>query len=583
MADIVPRRASLGGMPAEVLSLIISNLIQYAPPTHIVGILETLGLHKAVHELHDSPKQYRNWKESRSDLVAIHSTSKYMAEAAKPFLYRSIAVEKPHHLEGFYRVLNYSGGSGLGRLVQAIYLLGDLQLGPRLPHYRVQGPLCHTAPLRYLAGILSLTHNLHELLITSPNEKYVEILLQQMCSSQMPVRQPTDPVQEAYSHLASCSVTLKEVGQQETDGHTMQLFPSSSSSILPLSSVRKLRLRHSLHKSDSIIGPVLFHSYKYHYSCHMPTYLEQFPNLETLELLADAPWCWRPSGRTLTDTSPPSYSPMPKLKHLRLYLSSIQEPELVGVCLACPNLETLLVYFANATRPQDRQRLPQGKGLNDVLLDLSRSLRHLELLTAEAGNYLSSPEGDSNGQLRRLICLPRLTNLQCLVVDFTGLFGLVDFINGQDVDELPARCPPNLTQLTIACRWGRRSDCLWPIDGDDEMRVISALKTCYATRLKKLRVLNLDIPSIGRVIHTARQFIQEENVPREAARSLSYLVDNSVNVGLCDLWEQFEYQGDIRDQFPTDAQIQRKRRRLSEANFRRGLVDSGLQGPWYNT
>ncbi|KAK2755277.1 hypothetical protein CKAH01_01169 [Colletotrichum kahawae] len=479
-------RASLGGIPPELFDHIASYLMPNIPPTPVMRPIE------ASYDIHTSAAQYEEWQWTRADLVSLYRTSKGIARASEPALLKTVALAKPYHLRRFLRLLTCPVKRGLGNYVRALYLLGDFQLGPRAPYFCLWRQLYNTKTLTDLAIVLTLTPYVAEFLVTSPNEKYFELLIRAM-RHQMEYTHMMIPASKALTQPARYGLKLHSIAYEGKIPLT--LTPLSFD--LPFSCVRTLRLRHDFTDTDSDIAGdyQLPEAHRHHFSCNIPTYLSQLPNLEIFELLSDAPWCWRPIDKHRDDVTPPDYGDMPRMKKIVLNLSCIQEPELVGLLLACANLQTLAVYFSRNTHPHHFRRLPQGKDLNMALRGLSGSLRHLELVAAKPGNYLPSYPERSAGQRRRLDCLPFLTNVKTLVIDFTGLFGLCDFIHAHDVIDLPNRFPPNVQDLTIGCRWHSNPPLRMAVDYDDELRVVSALADCYNTTLQKLRRLTLDIPT----------------------------------------------------------------------------------------
>ncbi|KAI8174837.1 hypothetical protein K4K51_008190 [Colletotrichum sp. SAR 10_75] len=566
-------RASLGGIPPELFDHIMSYLLPSVPPTVVMRPFET------SYDIHTSAAQYEEWQLTRADLVSLYRTSKGISRASEPALFKNVALAKPYHLRRFLRLLTCPAKHGLGNHVRALYLLGEFQLGPRVPYFRLWRQLYNTRTLTDLAIVLTLIPNVAEFLITSPNEKYFELLIRTM-RHQMEYTHMMIPSTETLTQPESYGLKLHNIA---CEGKTpLTLHPLSFDA--PFSCMRTLRLRHDFTDTDSdLAGDSLPEAHRHHFSCNIPTYLSQLPNLEIFELLSDAPWCWRPIDKHRDDVSLPDYNDMPRMKKLVLHLSCIQEPELVGILLACANLQVLTAYFSRNTNPHQFRRLPQGKDLNQALRGLSGSLRHLELVAAKPGNYLPSYPERFAGQRRRLDCLPYLTNVKTLVVDFTGLFGLCDFINENDVLDLRNRFPPNVQDLTIGCRWHSNPPIRMAVDYDDELRVISALADCYNTTLFKLRRLTLDIPTTCSILEPPcpRIFLSHPMTPMVASRPVAYLMDCGIDVSFHNIWRQFEYQGQIFENYATDRQIERVNNRITEENRRRRLLRTGVKAPWY--
>ncbi|KAJ0386739.1 hypothetical protein COL922a_003814 [Colletotrichum nupharicola] len=335
-------RASLGGIPPELFDHIMSYLMPDIPPTVVMRPFET------SYDIHTSAAQYEEWQLTRADLVSLYRTSKGISRASEPALFKNVALAKSYHLRRFLRLLTCPAKHGLGNHVRAIYLLGEFQLGPRVPYFRLWRQLYNTRTLTDLAIVLTLIPNVAEFLITSPNEKYFELLIRTM-RHQMEYAHMMIPSTKTLTQPESYGLKLHNIACEGKTHLTLQPLSFDS----PFSCVRTLRLRHDFTYTDSdIAGDSLPEAHRHHFSCNIPTYLSQLPNLEIFELLSDAPWCWRPIDKHRDDV--------------------------------------LTAYFSRNTNPHQFRRLPQGKDLNQALRGLSGSLRHLELVAAKPGNYLPS-------------------------------------------------------------------------------------------------------------------------------------------------------------------------------------------------
>ncbi len=151
--------------------------------------------------------------------------------------------------------------------------------------------------------------------------------------------------------------------------------------------------------------------------------------------------------------------PLPHVKHLRFYGSHIHEPRLVALCLACTNLQTLAVHFEASSTEEDRDLLPEGKTLNDALAGLAGSLRTLELVSLSEGHYLTrGQERPRKPENHRLRCIPDLSRLEALTLDYRGVFGTLGILEEDDGERLCQLLPPSLGDFTLVCEWGTAGD-----------------------------------------------------------------------------------------------------------------------------
>ncbi len=100
---------------------------------------------------------------------------------------------------------------------------------------------------------------------------------------------------------------------------------------------------------------------------------------------------------------------------------------------ACVNLVTLLVHFEEPCDDLvDRPMLPDGRTFNDALLGLSPTLVNLELVTLTEGHYLTrGPERPRKRENHRLTCISQLSKLECLTIDYRGLFGTLEHLRAR--------------------------------------------------------------------------------------------------------------------------------------------------------
>jgi hypothetical protein len=139
----------------------------------------------------------------------------------------------------------------------------------------------------------------------------------------------------------------------------------------------------------------------------------------------------------------------PNLKNIDLYHVTISERELARLCLACPKLERLAVQFSDWD--PNRPKPPPGSrnvSLDKALIRRAPTLRYLELRAARRRHFLPVPSDNWGDNMRPVKCIPKLANLEELVVDFGAVF-----LIGKEDYGLLSRLPPSLRRLEIACQW----------------------------------------------------------------------------------------------------------------------------------
>jgi hypothetical protein len=217
------------------------------------------------------------------------------------------------------------------------------------------------------------------------------------------------------------------------------------------------------------------------------TNLAAFTSLKTLELC-----CSSFGNYTNNDMLLP---PLPHIEHLRLYGSYLHEPRLVAICLACANLQTLLVHFERSTTDEDRDFLPEGKTLNDALLGVAPTLRSLELITLPEGHYLTrGRERPRKPENHRLTCIPDLLKLESLTLDWRGVFGTFGVLEYEDGERLFNHLPPALRDFTLVCEFGTAKDWKQGYLGNLDVVLQGAVQFCD-TLSPKLSSLTLAMHS----------------------------------------------------------------------------------------
>ncbi|KAJ4288784.1 hypothetical protein N0V88_007320 [Collariella sp. IMI 366227] len=187
---------------------------------------------------------------------------------------------------------------------------------------------------------------------------------------------------------------------------------------------------------------------------------------------------------------------LPHIQHLRIYGSAIHEPRLAALCLACVNLQTLVVHFETSSTDDDRDLLPEGKTLNDALAGLAGSLRTLELVALSEGHYLTrGRERPRKPENHRLRCIPELTKLESLMLDYRGLFGTLGILDFDDGERLCQLLPPSLRDFSLVCEWGTASDWKQKYLADLDMVLHGVGCLCASRVHDKLATISLAIHS----------------------------------------------------------------------------------------
>lgn len=269
-----------------------------------------------------------------------------------------------------------------------------------------------------------------------------------------------------------------------------------------LSSLRIYCPRDEQQKRDGSFPQLLSH---YTIAC-----LPDLKNLTTLELC-----CSSASNLFYEDITIP---PLPQIQQLRLYGSRIREPRLVALCLACTNLQDLLVHFEESTTDDERDLLPEGKTLDLALTGLADSLRSLELVILSEGHYLTrGRERPRKRENHRLRCIPYLRGLESLTLDYRGVFGTYGALEEDDGERLCQLLPPSLRDFTLVCEWGTTKDWRQSYQPDLD-RILYGIDCLCATQSLNLSSISLAIHSWPAKGRFNKRF--KENVEKARNRCL---------------------------------------------------------------
>jgi hypothetical protein len=240
--------------------------------------------------------------------------------------------------------------------------------------------------------------------------------------------------------------------------------------------------------------------------------LPQLTQLKTLEL------CCASADSVFKHTI--EVPALPHIEHLRLYGSHIHEPRLVALCLACVNLQTLVVHFEASSTDEDRDLLPEGKTLNDALVGLAGSLRTLELVALSEGHYLTrGMERPRKPENHRLRCIPELSHLETLTLDYRGVFGTLGILEEDDGERLCQLLPPSLCHFTLVCEWGTARDWKQSYLANLDM-VLHGVECLCASAAHRLSSISLAIHSWPAESRFHKRFRREvESARQRCARA----------------------------------------------------------------
>ncbi len=298
-------------------------------------------------------------------------------------------------------------------------------------HLLKNGEVPEEAPApRLLSQILSLLPKLRNLLVAVPDQSFgVDPAVD---DSHVPIL--LDPIVDYVAEI--------NAGQLQTPPPLSSYFP-------PLDVLSRLTsLRLYCHREDGDRE----RTYDRTLADYIMLHLGELKSLRTLEFCCASSRSWLPQ-----DVELPT---LPNLERLCLFGSNIHEPALVKLVSACTNLASLLVHFEESCEDLlDRPLLPEGKTLNDALLGVAPTLINLELVALAEGHYLTrGPERPRKRENHRLTCISKLTRLECLTIDYRGLFGTLGIFEHDDGERLLRLLPPNLWCFTLICEWGTPQD-----------------------------------------------------------------------------------------------------------------------------
>ncbi|KAL2133223.1 hypothetical protein VTI74DRAFT_2732 [Chaetomium olivicolor] len=460
---------SLERLPNELLQPIAEGLVPARPLTTRFALRLT-----GTWEFRDAGHQWADWLASHDNLLAFAQTSHRMAAVAKPLLYRTLVVPTPRALVTLFRRMNERPeirpwirsiaclASVAGTVsVDEVHREWQKQTGASWRTQNGANYDCRIA-LELLKAILLNAPNLQDFLLACPDLDALH-----------------NDAESPDSLIPSFRDTILR--------YRTENFPAISERLLdffPFGLMRNLTsLRIYCHREDGDRQLTLSRLL----ADHSVETLALMRNIKTLELC-----CASADPIFAHDIDLPQ---LPHIEHLRIYGSSIHEPRLVALCLACVNLQTLVVHFETTSTDEDRDLLPEGKTLNDALAGLASSLRTLELVALSEGHYLTrGRERPRKPENHRLRCIPELTKLESLTLDYRGMFGTLGILDFDDGERLCQLIPRSLRDFTLVCEWGTASDWKQKYLADLDM-VLHGVECLCASRAHRLTAISLAIHS----------------------------------------------------------------------------------------
>ncbi|KAM7189931.1 hypothetical protein V8F20_009958 [Naviculisporaceae sp. PSN 640] len=433
---VPPIRFSLDQLPTELLYPIAAYLVPDAPLTTRFALRPT-----GTWEYRDELHQWADWLAGHHNLLSFAMTCRRMAAIAEPLLYDTLMLRNEKSLITLYQriarrpqlkhwIKSISCFANLGgQLTIANAMeeweqrMGGVRWSPRDPSRSELDELPEEIiTFTLLRTIVMCLPNLGDLYIAFPDPP------------------STDPLADHIRDGVMRCLTVPD----SFDSDELRL-----SHYFPFRTMQNLKsLRIYCHREegdrDATFPRIL--------SDYAITCLPSMTSLKTLEL------CCSAAGNVnlLEDITLP---PLPQIESLRLYGSHIHEPRLVAFCLACVNLQNLLVHFEASSTDEDREDLPEGKTLNDALIGLAGTLKTLELVALSDGHYLTrGQERPRKPENHRLTCIPQLENLESLTLDYRGVFGTLGILEEDDGERLCQLLPASLKHFTMICEWGTAKD-----------------------------------------------------------------------------------------------------------------------------
>ncbi|KAK4119071.1 hypothetical protein N657DRAFT_684751 [Parathielavia appendiculata] len=478
---------SLDRLPSELLRPIAEALVPACPSTTRFALRAS-----GTWESRNANHQWADWLACHRELQSFAQTSRRMAAIAKPLLYHTLVIPTPRALVTLFRRIESCPAirpwiRSITCLVNvaSIMTVGEVheewqrQTGVSWARHSGTYDTYDNIALILLKVILENAPNLRDFLMACPDSPLGAEHLE------LPVSEVRDIL---YLQAEDYELAVSNLFDYFSFGD-MQNLASLRIYCHRENGSRQLSLSRLL--ADRTVET-----------------LNQLTQVKTLELCCAA-------AHPVLDHSI-ELPPLPHIEHLRLYGSDIHEPRLVALCLACVNLQTLVVHFESSSTDEDRDVLPEGKTLSNALAGLAGSLRTLELVALSEGHYLTrGTERPRKPENHRLRCIPELAHLETLTLDYRGVFGTLGILEEDDGERLCQLLPPSLRDFTLVCEWGTARDWKQSYLADLDMVLHGVRCLCASPAHRQLSSISLAIHSwpaerrfhkrFKREVETARQ------------------------------------------------------------------------------
>ncbi|KAK4168337.1 hypothetical protein QBC43DRAFT_201531 [Cladorrhinum sp. PSN259] len=478
---------SLERLPNELLVPIVAALAPTCPLTTRFALRST-----GTWEFRDADHQWRDWLVGHRDVLAVAQTSQRMASIAKPWLYRTLVIPNAKALVTLYQRLHFRPEirPWIRDVTCLVNVAGSRSFFDVFEEWWRQNGESWGAPylkrdsaiaLEVLKRILLLAPNLRNFLIAFPDHELVSQGAGQNPDISMPLYR-----QRILNHLSNPDLSWSWIDLPD---------------FFPFQYMKNLRsLRIYCHREDGV-RDVTFSRLLADYAVAS---LPQLTQLRTLELCCS-------SANNFVNDQEILLPPLPHIEHLRFYGSHIHEPRLVAFCLACVNLQTLVVHFEASSPDEDRDLLPEGKTLSDALVGLAGTLQTLELVALSEGHYLTrGRERPRKPENHRLRCIPQLVNLKSLTLDYRGVFGTLGILEEDDGERLCQLLPHSLRDFTLVCEWGTASDWKqsYMANLDMVLHGVQCLCDCRSPNLESISLAIHSWPAEGKFHRRFRREVE---------------------------------------------------------------------------
>ncbi|KAK3303821.1 uncharacterized protein B0T15DRAFT_285386 [Chaetomium strumarium] len=504
-------RRSLEKLPSELLQHIAEGLVPARPLTTRFALRPS-----GTWEFRTAAGQWSDWLAAQNGLLSFAQASRRMAAIARPLLYHTVVIGTPGALVRL--LLRIREREEIELWIRSITCLVNVASSATMDEVdrecqRQAAVKLRTVdftsnPLEILQDILLRARNLQDFLLASPDRE--------------PDHEPPDLMDQEFQDAIFAANSRETITSLLNSAFRLYPFWTKRS----LTSLRIYCHRERLNREQTL--SILLADF-------VVEQLPQLTHLKTLELCGA-------SAVPLSTHNEFPFPPLPHIEHLRLFGSQIHEPRLVELCLACVNLQTLMVHFEESSTDADRDLLPEGKTLNDALVGLAGSLRTLELISLSEGHYLTrGRERPRKPENHRLRCIPELTRLETLTLDYRGVFGTLGILEEDDGERLCQLLPPSVRDFTLVCEWGTARDWKQSYLANLDM-VLHGVECLCASKAHRLSSISLAIhswPAEDKEHRFHKRFI------REVEKARLRCATAGIKFTTCDLYPSYQDEDEM--------------------------------------